>query len=195
METGSTKISSLTDSPTKCPAFAGISLLELSVVMFLMAVLLGFSLPRFSNFLESDLETESRKIAALLNELRLQAILNGEAYRLVFDTKNSEYSVYQIDPKDASAVIPHQKYSKPLKLRPPVEFEKVTRDREEETDSFLGFEKIEFDKIFGQTFEFRIDSSGFIDLFTLKLKNRDHFIELKVKTVMGDIRIGEEVPL
>ena len=175
--------------------FSGFSLLELSVVMFLMAIMLGFSLPRFSNFLESNLEMETRKIAAVLDELRLQAILDGEDYKLVFDTMKSEFRVYQIDPLDSTTLKFHEKYSSPLKLKPPVEFVKITEETENRVESDFGFQRLEFDKIFGQAFEFRIDSSGFIDLFTLKLKDENNVIELTVKNVMGDIKISQETPL
>ncbi|MBT6611710.1 MAG: hypothetical protein HOB38_06380, partial [Deltaproteobacteria bacterium] len=56
----------------------GFSLLELSLIMFIMMILLGFSLPRFSSLIENQLQLETLKLAHLIDELRLQAILNGE---------------------------------------------------------------------------------------------------------------------
>ncbi len=179
----------------KRTAARGFSLLELSVGMLLMVILLGFSLPRFSLLLESELQKEARKIAYLIKELRIQAILKGENYKLVFDTRKSEYSVLTEDSRNPRGISPHEKYSEPIRLEDPVEFAKVTRDEEEEEYSRFSFRKIEFDKIFGQQFEFRIDSSGFIDLFTLKLKDQENSLSLSVVNIMGKIVFGEETPL
>lgn len=184
-----------TNQNGKAELSSGFTLLELSAVLFLMAVLLGFSLPQFSNFLESDLEKESKKIAAVLDELRLQAILKNENYAIQFDTMKSEYSIFKAESINTRNYTPHEQFSTPIKLNPPVVLDKVSVDEEPEVQSRFGFEKLEFDKIFGQQFEFHIDSSGFIDQFTLKLKDQNNYIQLKVKNIMGDISIGQETPL
>jgi Tfp pilus assembly protein FimT len=175
----------------------GISLLELSIVVFLMAVLLGFSMPRFSSLFDSQLLKEARRIAVLLHRLRIEAILKGENYKIVFDTKKSEYSVFTASPQNPREYTPHEKYSKPIQLKSPVEFLKVTKDEDEEgrSESRFGFNELEFDKIFGLSYEFRVDSSGFIDLFTIRLKDREHSISMSVVNIMGKIEIGDEAPL
>lgn len=173
----------------------GFTLLELSVVIFLMTVLLGFAIPRFSNFMESTLEKETRKIAYVLDELRMEAIMKGESYRLEFDTMDSELSIYTASAEDPTEYTPHEKYDKPIKLQPPVKISKITLGEEDPFQSRFGFEKLEFDKIFGQEYYFKIDSSGFIDLFTLKLKDNENTITLAVTTIMGDLSIGQETPL
>ncbi|MCP4753192.1 MAG: type II secretion system protein [Proteobacteria bacterium] len=173
----------------------GFTLLELSVVMFIMLILLGFSLPRFSTLFESDLQKETQKIAGIVKDLRLQAILKGENYKLVFDTKKSEYAVLTKDPDYSQTFSPHEKYSEPIRLADTVEFHAVARDvGKEQTFRFSGRE-IEFDKIFGRKFEFGIDSSGFVDLFTVKLKDRNNYLSLSVVNIMGKTVIGEETPL
>lgn len=112
-----------------------------------------------------------------------------------FDLKKSEYAVYTISATDSQDKSPHQKYSAPIVLPPPIQFVAVTPDAEPEIQSKFGVEKLEFDKIFGQTYYFRIDSSGFVDLFTLKLKDNRNSIILTIKNIMGDISIGQEKPL
>lgn len=175
---------------------SGFTMLELTVVMLIMIILLGVSLPNFSNLFESNLEKETHRIAAIIDELRLQAILKSENYQLVFDTKKSEYQVFTTDPQDSSVTDPHEKYRTPIKLTPPIEFTKISTEIEEETTvRRFGGEKLEFDKIFGQQYIFRIDSSGFIDLFTLNLKDEDTTIALTIENIMGDISISHEKPL
>ena len=172
----------------------GFTLLELSVVLFIMAVLLGISLPSFSNFFESDLKKEASHIAGIIDELKLQAVLDGENYKLVFDTNKSELSIYTLYPADHN-YLPHSKYGKPISLTPPVEFEKISVDVESAVPSKFGVPKLEFDKIFGQQYEFRIDSSGFVDLFAVKLKDNKNSLTITVRNIMGDITIGREIPL
>jgi type II secretory pathway pseudopilin PulG len=182
--------------PEEQKSSSGFTMLELTAVMFIMIILLGVSLPNFSNMLESNLEKETRRIAAIIGELRLQAILKSENYQLLFDTKKSEYQVFTTDPLDSTNTDPHDKYDSPIKLSPPVEFSKISTEIEEETTSRrFGGEKLEFEKIFGQHYIFRIDSSGFIDLFTLKLKDDSNSITLTIKNIMGDISISQEEPL
>ncbi len=179
-------------SKVQQPAF---TLLELSVVLLLMTIMLGFSLPMFSNFFESTLRKETQKIAKIIGDLRMQAILQNESYQLVFDSKKSEYSVYSVSPTDSQKTTPHQRYSSPIALPPPIQFVAITSDTEVEIQSKFGFKKLEFDKIFGKSYQFRIDSSGFIDLFTLRLKDNKNSISLTIRNIMGDITIGQEQPL
>ncbi len=175
---------------------SGFTMLELTVVMLIMIILLGVSLPNFSNLFESNLEKETHRIAAIIDELRLQAILKSENYQLVFDTNKSEYQVFTTDPQDSSITNPHEKYRTPIKLTPPIELTKISTEMEEETTTRrFGGEKLEFDKIFGRQYIFRIDSSGFIDLFTLNLKDEDKVIALTVENIMGEISISREEPL
>ena len=145
--------------------------------------------------MDSDLKKQTQKIAALIDELRLQAILKSETYKLVFDTKDSEYQIFTVDPADSSKNVPNEVYPKPFKLPAPIEISNIDLKTEDETTSRFGFKKLEFDKIFGQQYEFRIDSSGFVDLFTIRLKDRSNSITLRIKNIMGEIAIGPETPL
>ena len=176
-------------------AARGFTLLELSAVLFMMAVLLGISLPNFSNFLESDLEKETKRIAAVIEELRLQAILERESYRLVFNTKDSAYHAERIDPENPTKKSSRETFIKSVKLPSPVELASISTDIESQTPSKFGFEKLAFEKIFGQEYQFIIDSSGFVDQFRIRLKDRQHSMTLTVTTIMGEIEIGQETPL
>lgn len=190
-----TKILSLISDAKKPQQSAGFTLLELSLVMLLMVILLGFSLPRFSILLDSRLQREAQKIVRIVGNLRLAAILKGENYMITIDTKKSEYSVLIEDPENPGHYSPHQQYTKPIPLEKPVEFGKVTRDTVADGETKFSFQKIEFDKIFGQIYQFRIDSSGFVDLFTVKLQDKENYLTLSVVNIMGKLAISEETPL
>lgn len=190
----STPISNLIEMPRRINHSSGFTLLELGVALLIMVIVLGMSLPSFSNLLESDLEKEAGRMAMIIDELKLQAILKSESYKLVFDTKKSELTILVQNPTDLT-FSPHPKYSKPITLTPPIEIARVSIDTENEVQSRFGFKKLKFDKIFGKQYEFRIDSSGFIDLFAVELKDTSNSITLKVKNIMGDIAIGNVAPL
>lgn len=171
-------------------------MLELSIVMFLLTILLGFALPRFSLVFESNLLKSARKIAYILNDLKVQAVIKGENYKIVFDSTKSEYAVLTQNLNDLSFQ-PHPKYSEPITLEKKVQFSRIKRNEEKDENEFgtLSFKTIEFDKIFGSKYEFRINSSGLIELFTLKLKDENNYLYVSVVNIMGKIVIGEEKPL
>jgi hypothetical protein len=174
---------------------SGFSLLELSLIMFIMMILLGFSLPRFSHLFENELQLETQKLARLIDELRLEAILNGENHKLIFDTQKSEYTVLSSKADHPHQYSPHSRFKKPILIQPPVQLLAVsTLENPEENHQFAG-RKITFDKIFGQEFHILIDSSGFIDLFTLRLKDSQNQLSLSVVNIMGKMVIGKETPL
>lgn len=173
----------------------GFSLLELSLVMFIMMILLGFSMPRFSRLFESELQLETQKLARMIYDLRLQAILNGENHKLVFDTQKSEYTVLTSKTDHPQQYEPHKQFDKPIPLPPPIEFSTVSNlEIPGENLQFAG-RKITFDKIFGQKYHILIDSSGFVDLFTLRLKDTENQLSLSVVSIMGKVMIGKEIPL
>ena len=161
-----------------------------------MAVLLSFALPNFSNLIKSNLELEASKIAKIVSLLRQQAIMSGENYKLVFSTKDSTYKILTQNQLDPEEFMPHSRYPNPIAFREPIELYRVTRDQEKEEDSnFLNFEKIEFEKIFGQDFSFTIDSSGLIDLFTLYLRDEREYVSLSVVNIMGKMVVSHKSPL
>jgi type II secretory pathway pseudopilin PulG len=173
----------------------GFSLLELGVIMFIMMIILGFSLPRFPRLFESDLQLETRKLARLIDELRQQAIFSGETQKLVFDTKKSEYTVFTAKVDQPEHFTPHKQFDKPVPLKAPVQFYAVSQTETPDEDRQFAGRRIVFDKIFGEQFQVYIDSSGFVDLFTVRLKDQKNQLSLSVVNIMGKMVIGEEIPL
>ena len=174
---------------------SGLTLLELSAVLFLMALILGISLPSFTNFFESDLRKETLKIAKLIENLRTEAILQNKSFQITFDLKKNQYSVFTIDQTKTGGLLPHSVFSTPIVLPSTIQLASFKENTEDQIESRFGFKKLEFDKIFGQSYHFRIDSSGFVDLFTLKLNSETHSISLTIRNIMGEVVVSQETPL
>ena len=63
---------------------AGVTLLELIAVLFILSVVTAFVLPSFSGFGTSTLKSEAREIASLLNYLNDNAISRKETFFIKF---------------------------------------------------------------------------------------------------------------
>ena len=170
----------------------GFTLLEFSIMLFILLLIFSFALPSFNINFDSDLLSETKKIAKLLKNLRHQAILKGESYRVIFDTKESKYTFKINTPALKHEYKNHPDYPEPIKLISSVEFYSVKKQIKSEESRQFEFKEIEFDKIIGQEFSFNIDSSGFMDMFDIKLKDKKNKIALSVVNIMGDIEIGTE---
>jgi hypothetical protein len=173
----------------------GFTLLEFSIMLFIMLLIFSFALPGFNLFFESDLSLETKKVAKLLKKLRHQAIIKGESYLVVFDTMKSEYTFKIYAPAEKQLYKSHPDYPEPIKLKSPIEFFSVKKQIKSEETRQFEFEDFEFEKIIGQEFNFNIDSSGFMDMFDIKLKDQNNKIALSVVNIMGDIEIGTEEEL
>jgi len=174
---------------------SGFTLLELSLTMLIVMVLLGFALPRFPRLFESNLQLETQKLAHLFHTLRQEAILKGESYKIVIDTKQSAYTVYTAVNDRPERFTPHTQFGKSVLLPDPITFSAVTPMETQASGSQYAGRKITFDKIIGQQVEVIIDSSGFMDMFAVRLQDQKHQISLSVVDIMGKIKIGEEEPL
>lgn len=173
----------------------GFSLLELSAIMFIIVILLGFVIPRFPRLFESDLQLETQKLAQLITNLRQEAILHGVNHKLIIDTKKSELIVMTAPVDRPDRYKPHHRFDAPLPLKDTVTIAAVSMLETAEIDYRFAGRRITFDKIFGQQFEILIDASGFIDPFTVRFKDNRNQMTLSVVNVMGQIRIGEAIPL
>ena len=168
----------------------GFSLLEVSLVLFLVAILLGFSLPRFSTLYESTLEQEAKKLAKMIRDQRFKAVLHGETITLIFDTKKETYAVEKKGCKS-------NKFdkTKPIQLKKGIKFYQISNNASSQKELQFGGPPLIFEKIFGQSFSFTIDSLGFVDQFTIKLRDKTHYISLSVNDIMGHIDIGQRIML
>ena len=70
---------------------AGFTLLELSLVLLIMAIVLSFAIPRFRDSSTLELSTHVRRLATTFRFLRNEAVLNGRVYRLNYDLNKQSY--------------------------------------------------------------------------------------------------------
>jgi len=75
----------------------GFTLIELSVVLLVLAVVLAFVTPRFRELTEYDIKTSSRRLAGTIRYLFNEASIRHTHYRLNYDLKEREYWVTYLD--------------------------------------------------------------------------------------------------
>jgi prepilin-type N-terminal cleavage/methylation domain-containing protein len=77
-------------------AQAGFTLLELLIVILIMAVVVGFSVPRFSRtFSNLQLQVFAYNVAKLLTYASKRAVARGEVLRIHFDVEGRRYWLAQ----------------------------------------------------------------------------------------------------
>ena len=173
----------------------GFSLLEFSIMLVFVVLMLGFSIPRFTQLYKSTLVRETAKIAQLISSLRTQAILKGQNYRMVLDSVKGEYSVLVESPDMPGSFSKHPDFEEPIRLQKPIRFYNIKRTERKDEERQFAFEEFEFEKIIGTQFLFTIDSAGFIDTFDVTLRDDTSYMKFSVVDIMGTIEIGTEKEL
>jgi len=72
---------------------AGFTLLEISLVLLIMAVVLMLAVPRLRDPGRAELMAQSKRLVNIFKLLRSEAVLNGYAYRLNYDLNAQRYWV------------------------------------------------------------------------------------------------------
>ncbi len=72
---------------------AGFTLLEISLVLLIMAVVLMLTVPRLRDPGRAELLSQSKRLVNIFKLLRSEAVLNGYAYRLNYDLTAQRYWV------------------------------------------------------------------------------------------------------
>ncbi len=75
----------------------GFTLIELSAVLLILAVLLAFLTPRFRDLTEYQIKRNSRRLAGTIKYLFDEAAIRHSYYRLNYDLKKGEYWVTYLD--------------------------------------------------------------------------------------------------
>jgi len=71
---------------------AAYTLIELTVVMFLIGLMLALTIPQIQySFLSDDLKTATRRMVGAVKTLREKTIREGKEYKLCFDMGSSRY--------------------------------------------------------------------------------------------------------
>ncbi len=71
----------------------GFTLIELSVVVFLLAVFLLIAIPKFQDMTELSAKSASRTLTILVRQLYNEAVFKNRAYKLAFDIGEGYYWV------------------------------------------------------------------------------------------------------
>jgi prepilin-type N-terminal cleavage/methylation domain-containing protein len=82
---------------------AAYTLIELTVVVFLIGIMLALAVPRIQDsFLSDDLKTATRRLIGRIREYRVQAVQEQKDYQLHFDIESNEYWWEGLSPKKDS---------------------------------------------------------------------------------------------
>jgi type II secretion system protein H len=80
---------------------SGFTLLEVSLVLLIMAVVLTFVMPRLGDRSAYDLRSEARRLKTTFRFLRSEAALNGRIYLLHYDIDQGRYWITSEDAPDS----------------------------------------------------------------------------------------------
>jgi prepilin-type N-terminal cleavage/methylation domain-containing protein len=87
-------------------ATRGFTLIELALVLFILGILATLAAPAISVLGGARLDSEARRLAAVISYLHDEAALRGRVYRLSFDFAESTYAVAVAEPKTGEFVSP-----------------------------------------------------------------------------------------
>ena len=76
---------------------SGFTLLELSLVLLIIAVVLALTIPRLRDPGRAELLAQSHRLVLAFRLLRSEAVLNGASYRLIYDLDQQRYWVTVAD--------------------------------------------------------------------------------------------------
>jgi general secretion pathway protein H len=116
-----------TPDPRPPTPSTGFTLIELSLVLFIIGLLMVVLVPQFGSLESARLESSARRLAALARYLSAEAALKGRVYRLNYDLDQGIYSVMVLAAsQDAAEFIPDSSpFSRPVQLLPPIAFADV----------------------------------------------------------------------
>jgi len=81
------------------------TLIELTVVVFLIGIMLALTMPRVQDsFLSDDLKTATRRLIGRVREYRVQAVQEQMDYQLHLDIESNQYWWEALSPKKDSTI-------------------------------------------------------------------------------------------
>lgn len=130
LETGDWRLAALSRHPSlkpQAPNPNGFTLLELTVVLFIIGLLIVAIVPRFGDITGARLNTSARRLAAVVRYLSGEAALRNRPYQLHYDLDKQEYWVTALVPTQDSAEFKFDSspLSRPVQLPPAVTFADV----------------------------------------------------------------------
>ncbi len=106
----------------------GFTLLELSIVIFIMALMFTLAMPYMGSYRKALLKSEARRLAGRASYLYDEAASHKIVLRLVFDLNHQVYSVERLDPYSMNPrfVADHTMGGRPIVMPPSVAIRDVT---------------------------------------------------------------------
>lgn len=104
---------------------AGFTLIELSIVVFIFAIITGIAIPKLRDVTGVELSSSTRRLSNTIRYLYEEAALRGHVLALVFDLEHQTYWVARQDPSTGEFVEDDSVLSRRVELPPDVEIADV----------------------------------------------------------------------
>ncbi len=101
---------------------AGFTLIEISLVLLIIAIVLALAVPRLRSISGAELSAQARRLSNTFRYLRSEAILSGQVYQLRYDLNRQRYWA-ALDPEsreEGDAGLGSESLIRPLSLPSPV---------------------------------------------------------------------------
>lgn len=162
--------------PQALRSSCGFTILEILIVLFLLAGLLGIVLPRIS--LEENLGSVGRRMVGTVRSLQSLAMVTQQTLRLYIDIDRGVYWLMILDGNQEKVPIDHPTWAKPLHLPDAIRFSDIVIARIKKSSG-------------------RVDLSfyptGRIDPATMHLVDaHNNLLAIAIEPVTGAIRMSDE---
>jgi general secretion pathway protein H len=105
----------------------GFTLIELSVVIFILAAFFLIAIPKFKDITEVNIKSASRRLSGTIRYLYNEAVFKKKVYKLAFDIDRNEYWVEVLDGDEFTVLTDPS--LKPRKLPDGVYFKDIQTQR------------------------------------------------------------------
>lgn len=159
---------------------AGFTLLELSLVLFILGLLVTVLLPRFGDMGSARLESSARRLAALARYLNGEAAFSGQVYRIRYDLGEQTYAVQVLVPSREATefVADPSPMSQPVKLPPGIAFADVRVSQAGRMNT-------------GQVFT-HFYPQGYVDPTVVHLRDqRERMMTVMIPPITGEAKVYE----
>ena len=162
------------------PINRAFSLLEVSLAIFLLALVVSFSLPIFTVANNNDLKNLSAKFITLVSDTRNQASLEREPYFLYLDVNKGAIFSYQTEQELTDF------------LEEDLSEEEAFQENRILLNNLKGIKisQIHYQKKKLSSLSIRFDPSGFSELFSITFSSNSRFIRYEQTSVLGSFYVS-----
>jgi general secretion pathway protein H len=159
---------------------SGFTLLELSLVLFIIGLFVTVLLPRFGAMGTARLESSARRLAALVRYLNGEAAFSGQVYRIRYDLNEQVYAVQVLVPSRGTTefVAASSPLSQPVRLPAGITFADVRVAQAGQMNS-------------GQVFT-HFYPQGYVDPTVVHLRDQqERIMTVMIPPITGEARVYE----